>query len=103
MSTCRRPTATVTDYRPPSAGATPPLERSARPGAAASSHEVMLAGVSDQVIAGIIADAEKKNLRNYVDHETRWWAERSAAARAIRRERKASGVWTLTTAKAGKA
>jgi hypothetical protein len=55
----------------------------------------MLAGVSDQVIAGIIAAAEKRNLRDQQDHEVRWWSGRSKEARRIRRERRAAGTWTI--------
>lgn len=60
-----------------------------------SVHEVMLDGCSDGMIEGVIRDAEKRNLSNLRDHETRWWAERSRHARAIRRERQAAGTWTI--------
>jgi len=101
MSIFRKAIVRNTDFRPPSAGAPSPLERDCqpRPRAAAcpplSEHEKMLDGVSDGMIAGIIADAEKRNLRDQRDHELRWWSQRSSAARAIRRERKAAGTWTL--------
>jgi hypothetical protein len=98
----RRPKSVTTNYRPPIAGKNPSLERNARPGAGAcpaarhmTLHEVMLDGVSDVMLDGIIRDAETKNLLNLRDHETRWWAERSKVARALRRERKGSGVWTI--------
>jgi hypothetical protein len=49
----------------------------------------MLEGLSDEAIAGIIAASERQgSLRDYRDHEKRWWAERSSVARAIRRERR---------------
>ena len=101
MSALRKPKVVTKDFRPPGAGRGFPLVRelSAQPGAAAcrkaTPHDVMLAGVSDLLLAGVIADAEKRNLRDYGDHETRWWAERSSAARALRRERKAAGTWSL--------
>jgi hypothetical protein len=62
---------------------------------AASSHEGIAATYSDTVLEGIIADASRRNLRDYSDHETRWWAARSSACRAERRARKAAGTWSL--------
>lgn len=98
----------TTDFRnaraasaPPGAGRGFPLERDCqpRPGAVAcppaTVHRKMLDGVSDGMIEGIIRDAERRNLRDQRDHETRWWSERSSEARAIRRERKAAGTWTI--------
>jgi len=91
-----------TNFRPPALAPIPALERTARPVAVASPgnpHHVMLEGLSDCTILGIITDAEKRNLRNQADHETRWWAERSSAAREIRRVRKSSGQWNLNPMK----
>lgn len=100
----------ITDHRasrasgPPGAGTHSPLERDyqPRPGAVAcpprppaTVHDKMLDGMSDTAIAGIIADSEKHNLRDQRNHETRWWSQRSSAARAIRRERQAAGTWTI--------
>jgi hypothetical protein len=97
-----------TDYRPPFAGGTSPLERDCQPRpravacpafsgkrTAAENHALWLFDLSDTAIAGIIADAERRNLRDQRDHETRWMSERSSAARAVRRMRQASGEWTL--------
>ena len=91
----KRPKFITTDFRPRAATAATSGAPTARPGAAACKHALMLEGVSDVVIAGVIEDAEKRNLRDYSDHETRWWAARSSAARLIRRQRKAAGTWTL--------
>jgi hypothetical protein len=53
----------------------------------------MLDGLSDTAIAGIIMASERQgNLRDYSDHEKRWWAQRSSVAREIRRERKADNA-----------
>ena len=108
----RVPKVRVTDYRPPGAGRGFSLERDCqpRPGAVACQaapakrtkavgHALMVFDLSDEAIAGIIADAEKRNLRDRKDHEVRFWSERSSAARAIRRMRKDAGLWTLPSKK----
>jgi hypothetical protein len=104
-----------TDFRtarpasdPPGAGVASPLERDCQPRpravacpsfsgkrTAAENHALWLFDLSDRAIAGIIADAERRNLRDQRDHETRWMSERSSAARAVRRLRQAAGEWTL--------
>lgn len=57
------------------------------------SHEAVVRGYSDELVQGIIDDLGKRNLRDLRDHATRWQAERSSAARAERRRRKAAGTW----------
>lgn len=94
----------TTDYRPPGACPPPPLERqndTARPGAVAcpkisqknqaGSHEAIVASYSDATLEALINDIGRRNLSNLRDHETRFLAERSKAARAERRARKAAG------------
>lgn len=87
----KRPIVRVTDYRPPGAGSSPPLERQpARPGAAAcpDRNAIVVADYSDDLLDAIIADLGNRNLRDYSNHETRWLAERASACRAERRRRK---------------
>lgn len=92
----RFPKVRTTDFRPTGAAAKPPVGREFKPQprAAACPHRPNLDGLSDRAILGIISDAEKRNLRDQRDHETRWLSQRSSVARAIRRERKAAGTWT---------
>lgn len=58
-------------------------------------HEAQVAGYPDALLVAVIEDLGKRNLRDMRDHETRWCAERSKAARAERRSRKGKGVWKL--------
>lgn len=115
MKFFRKPKVVTTDFRPRGGAAAPPgaeggspLERECtpRPGAVAcpavsgkrtktEEHAVMVFDLSDGAIAGIIGDAERRNLRDQRDHETRWMSERSSAARAVRRMRQAAGTWTI--------
>lgn len=94
----RRPKSITTDFRSPGAGGTSPVGRdyNPQPRAVACPQRKMLDGLSDGAIDGIIQAAERQgNLRDYRDHEKRWWAQRSSVAREIRRERRAAGSWSL--------
>ena len=62
----------------------------------AQSHYVTVAAYPDHLLEALIADIGTRNLRNLRDHETRFLADRSKAARAERRERQAAGKWTLS-------
>jgi hypothetical protein len=57
-------------------------------------HRRAVAGYSDATLGALIDDLGRRNLSNLRDHETRFLAERSKAARAERRDRKARGTWT---------
>ena len=52
------------------------------------SHEAVVLGYSDTLLAGVIEDLGRRNLRDQRDHATRWAAERCSAARWERRRRK---------------
>lgn len=52
------------------------------------SHEAIVAGYSDELLAAIVKDCGKRNLRDQKDHEKRWLAERLSAARWERKRRK---------------
>lgn len=56
------------------------------------SHEGVVRTYSDEMLTRLIDDIGKRNLSDLRDHETRWLAERSKAARAERRRRKALPV-----------
>lgn len=56
-------------------------------------HAGIVAAYNDTLLERLIADLGKRNLRNQQDHETRFLAERSSAARHERRTRKANGTY----------
>lgn len=81
----------TTDYRPPGAGGNPPLERNARPGAAAwdnyaarqaaeaRNHDVWLEGLSVATLIAIATDLSKRVGGNSRDPEQRFIMGRKAA------------------------
>lgn len=96
----------ITDYRPPGAGSSRPLERlPARPEAAACSekerHAIVVRDYSDELLETLIREdqertaaaaktAARRGMRykpDYRDHATRWMAHRISACRAERRRR----------------
>ena len=85
-----------TDYRPPSARQNPPLERDARPGAAAwdgmnasarieaAKHDVMVAGMSRTILTAMAKDLGSRRCWNLKDPEHRWtMGRRAAVGRAL--------------------
>lgn len=54
-------------------------------------HAATVATYSDALLDALLADCGRRNLRDYRDHETRWLAARSSAARAERKRRKTAG------------
>ncbi len=91
----RRPKSITTDYRPPGARQNPPLERSARPGAAASpdcwvqmsasarreiaEHDKNVAGMSLETHVAAFQDLRRKGASNQKDPIERWEMNRKAA------------------------
>lgn len=88
----RRPKARITDFRPPSAGASPPLERgSARPEAAAwkksadrldrvaREHDEAIATYSPATLIAAAKDLWSRGVWDKKNHEHRWILDRRAA------------------------
>jgi hypothetical protein len=53
-----------------------------------TAHDRAVSTYPDWLLDAVIDDLGRQNLRDYGNHETRWKAERSSAARAERRRRK---------------
>jgi hypothetical protein len=53
-------------------------------------HTTAVATYPNWLLEAVIRDMGERNLRNQRDHEVRWCAERSSAARAERRKREAA-------------
>ena len=99
MSRVRRPKVITTSFRPPSAGGNPPLERNARPGAAAwdkstnaawdalakkrqeenEDHDKWVAGLSTDAVVGAFDSLRKQKVPNPKTSEEWWIAKRFAA------------------------
>lgn len=62
----------------------------------AQSHLVTVAAYPDHLLEALIADLGSRNLRNLKDHEVRFLADRSKAARAERRKRQDAGKYTIS-------
>lgn len=88
----RRPKSIVTDYRPPIVGEKTPLERKARPGAAAcldpwdrakaaeaAAHDKNVVGHSVDTLLAMVTDLGRRKAWNPRDPEQRWVMGRIAA------------------------
>lgn len=72
----------ITDYRPPGAGANPPVERDARPRAAAwkdSDHDKWVEMFPEPQVRQMLADLEGRSKWGADGMENRWVQQRIAA------------------------